>query len=228
MYTGILHTHKLVVLIFMVYYLVRLILLVTNKHEALEKVSKKFKIPDMIVSTLFLVTGIYLATQAPSISVGNWFVVKLTLVFISIPIAIIGFKKKNKGLALLGLLIILVAYRLSEVKSITFKKGEFATQIASNSNVDLKNISDPMELGAAVFTTKCVICHGNDGKLNQAGAKDLSISPKSVEEMRDVIGKGKNSMPSFKDNLNQNEIDAVVAHIRAKIMDPAIQPIINK
>ena len=61
MYTGMLHTHTLVVILFLLIYLIKVGLLLFAKPETLDKFSKRIKIPEIIVSTLFLATGIYLA-----------------------------------------------------------------------------------------------------------------------------------------------------------------------
>ncbi|MBP9069466.1 MAG: SirB2 family protein, partial [Bacteroidia bacterium] len=65
MYKGFLHTHILVVTLFLLLYVIKTILLLSNRTDLLQKFSKMFKIPEMIISTLFLITGIYLATQLP-------------------------------------------------------------------------------------------------------------------------------------------------------------------
>lgn len=237
MYTGMLHTHKLSVVLFLIYLLVRTVLLLTNKTDMLQKLTKKLRIPDMVVSTLFLVTGIYLAFQTSSISYGNWFWIKLVLVFAAIPLAIIGFKKQRKVLALLSLVLVLGAYGVSETKSINMKPSSYLEAIGqkadpavlSKANIDPAQPNyDPILHGEAVYSAYCSGCHGADGKLQNAGAKDLSRSVKTVEEMRLQINKGKNSMPGFEKYLSENQIDDVVAFVRAKLMDPTAQPMITQ
>ena len=50
MYTGILHTHVLSVILFLVLYLVKTFLLTTGKDEALEKVARITKHPERLIS----------------------------------------------------------------------------------------------------------------------------------------------------------------------------------
>src|ERR1700741_142838 len=116
MYKGFLHTHILVVTLFLLLYLVKTILLLSNRNDLLQKFSKMFRIPEMIISTLFLVTGIYLALQLPFGGKYDYlFWIKIAMVLASIPIAVVGFKKSNKILAALSLLLITGSYGLAEV-----------------------------------------------------------------------------------------------------------------
>ena len=94
MESGIRLTHLLVVVLFILIYLIKTTLLLLNKQETLMKFSKMVKVPEMIVSILFLVTGIYMLTQVPEIK--SLLIIKIVAVFLSIPLAVIGFKKQNK------------------------------------------------------------------------------------------------------------------------------------
>src|SRR6478609_248392 len=106
MYKVILHTHYLVVTLFLLIYVIKTILLLSNKNDLLASFVKKTRIAEMIISFLFLGTGIYLATQLPFGGKYDYlFWIKICMVFASIPIAIIGFKKSNKILAALSLLL---------------------------------------------------------------------------------------------------------------------------
>ena len=62
METGIRHTHLLTVVLFLLIYLIKTFLLLTNKNEKLASFTKAVKVPEMIISALFLGTGIYLLT----------------------------------------------------------------------------------------------------------------------------------------------------------------------
>lgn len=65
----------------------------------------------------------------------------------------------------------------------------------------------------ALYEKKCSLCHGNDGKLNLAGASDLSISELTLEERIQIITNGKNNMTPFKAVLSEEEIKAVAIYI---------------
>ena len=104
-------------------YFIKTILLISNKEELLSKLTRTLKVPEMIVSFLFLASGIYLLTQIPEIK--PLLIIKVALVFLSIPIAVIGFKKRNKILGALSLLMITASYGLAEIAAKnTLKKSE--------------------------------------------------------------------------------------------------------
>lgn len=229
MYTGMLHTHTLVVSLFLFLYLVKTALLLAGKNDMLDKFSKKTRIAEMVVSTLFLLTGIYLATQAPSISAGNWFWIKLIAVFASIPLAIVGFKRKNKVLALLSFVLLLYAYGVSETKSMTMNKADYFSALAAEDapayvSADFDPNADNYDVlvhGKAVFINYCVRCHGEDGKLGKAGAKDLTLSMLDKGAMITRITAGKGGMPAFGKVLSPEEIMANVAYIKASLSNAA-------
>ena len=195
MYTGILHTHTLVVSLFLLTYLIKTALLVFGKTEMLQNFTKKFRVPEMVISLLFFATGIYLAINTGN--AGTWLWVKLAAVLISIPLAVIGFKRLNKNLALLSLILLIYAYGISETKSPFFKKE----------NKAITSIE-----GKEIYETKCISCHGADGKLGMSGSKDLTVSQMKPEEKIDLITNGKNAMKGYKDVLTAEQIDAVTVY----------------
>lgn len=80
----------------------------------------------------------------------------------------------------------------------------------------------------ANWESHCVKCHGNDGKGNtrmgrQSGVKDYTDA-KVQAEMKDdnavkiikegIVEKGKKKMEPYVDKLNDEEIKALIAHMR--------------
>lgn len=198
METGIRHTHLLVVILFLLIYLIKTILLLTNNNEKLAAFTKKIKVPEMIISTLFLVTGIYMLTQLPEIK--TLLIVKIIMVFISIPLAIVGFKKNNKALAFLSLLLIIGAYGMAEMSK---KQKSKALESLSETSID----------GKEIFDISCSPCHGDDGKLGLMAAPDLSITHFDLAASIEIIKSGKGAMTPFDGSLNDNQINAVAKYI---------------
>jgi mono/diheme cytochrome c family protein len=63
--------------------------------------------------------------------------------------------------------------------------------------------------GKTLYKERCVSCHGADGKLGFAGAKDLTKSKKTHQEIINQVMNGKGAMTPFKNILREDEIDAV-------------------
>jgi mono/diheme cytochrome c family protein len=85
--------------------------------------------------------------------------------------------------------------------------------------------ANPVPDGAAssaTFQTKCAMCHGPDGSGSAVG-KSMNVpdlrSPVVQKlpdaELAQVIANGKGGMPSFKNSLSEDQIHALVAHIRS-------------
>jgi len=221
MYTGMLHTHTLVVVLFVLLYLVKTILLFTSETK-LATFSKRTKIAEVIISTLFLLTGVFLAFNAPSVGVGNWFWIKMIAVFASIPVAVIAFKRKIKPLALLALALMLYAYGVSETKSPKMNKADYFSQLSGKGAMETAQfdpMSDSYDIvyhGQALYINNCVVCHGEDGALGAGGSKNLQMSMKDKGEMAAIILNGKNGMPAFKGYLSNEEVMATVAYVKIK------------
>jgi uncharacterized membrane protein SirB2 len=203
MYKGVLHTHYLVVTLFLLIYVIKTILLISNKEDLLDKFTKKVKVPEMIISFLFLATGIFLLTQ---LSYGSkydkllW--IKLAMVLISIPVAVIGFKKRNKILAAMSLLLIVASFGVAEVYH--GKKG-----IAAGSN----NIAGMS--GKELYEANCKLCHGDNGKLGASGAADLSATALDGNGIKDVILHGKNMMTAV--NVSDEQAQAITDYVLSDI-----------
>ena len=123
--------HMVSVLLFLITYLIKTVLLFTSP-SALDRYSKITKVLEMIISTLFLVTGIWLFYILGGIKVFH--IIKLICVFIAIPLAVVGFKNHKKGLALISFILIIGSYGLGEMsKNKAFIPGkEFLLVLSQN------------------------------------------------------------------------------------------------
>lgn len=76
--------------------------------------------------------------------------------------------------------------------------------------------------GEAIFKTKCVLCHGPDGSGNTPLGKQLqaaNLRSKEVQKLSDaelhkIVHDGQANMPSFADQLSDDEIDQVIQYVR--------------
>lgn len=87
----------------------------------------------------------------------------------------------------------------------------FACGNASTSTDAMEADKSP---GQAVYNMNCTLCHGRDGKAGMNGAKDLTASTLTKEEMQAIVRNGKGAMAPYKNVLTAKEIEAVVEHVR--------------
>ncbi len=196
--------HIIVVNLFLLIYLVKTILIFVNQN-ALQKFTKTTRVLEMIVSTLFLVTGVWLFVILKAIKTLQ--IIKLILIFVSIPLAVVGFKKMNKALALISFLMIVGAYGLAEVAK---NKPFMPVNVVAQGN------ADESQLGVKTFVANCSMCHGIDGKKMYREAADLSTSALNPTLIPQLIKEGnKGKMPAFSGTLSDEEINAVSIYIQS-------------
>ena len=78
------------------------------------------------------------------------------------------------------------------------------------------------ETGESLFKSKCAMCHGPDAsgktvmgeKLKIPDLHSEQVQKKSDEELKSIIGKGKDKMPAYESKLSKQQIDKLVAYIR--------------
>jgi mono/diheme cytochrome c family protein len=195
---AIFYTHLVSVILFMVIYLVKTILLLANSTERLRSVTKAVKVPEMIVSFLFLATGVYMLTKLPSINTLMW--IKIACVLASIPLAVVGFKKGNKALAVLAMLLIIGSYGLAEM---SHKK------LATGGSGELTTTST----GKEIYIANCKQCHGEDGTAGVMNSANLKESTMDKNTLFGTIKSGKGTMVGYDGVLSDEQINAVVEYV---------------
>jgi mono/diheme cytochrome c family protein len=78
------------------------------------------------------------------------------------------------------------------------------------------------DTGEALFKGKCAMCHGPDGvgktkmgeTLKIPDLHSADVQKKSDADLKTVIAKGKNKMPSYEAKLSKEQIDMLVAYVR--------------
>jgi cytochrome c6 len=76
--------------------------------------------------------------------------------------------------------------------------------------------------GAAIFKTKCVLCHGADGtgntplgkQLQAANLRSKEVQKLSDAELQKAVHDGQANMPPFGEQLTDDEIGQVVQYVR--------------
>jgi mono/diheme cytochrome c family protein len=193
MYHHIVLLHRIIVSVFLFHYLWKSYLLLSNKNETLANYSAKTRIAEMVVSFLFLATGLYLVVEGPALNIKQY--IKFALVFASIPLAVIGFKKGKKAFAAIAVLFLLGAYGLAE----SYKKHKGDGAVVA---VD----------GKMIYEAKCVSCHGDAGDAQIGGAKNLKMTQLSAEQQKALIKGGGTGMPAQPD-LTDEQLNSLVGYV---------------
>lgn len=199
-YHTLVLVHRILVSAFLFHYVWKSYLLISDKKETLANYTAKTRIAEMVISFGFLFSGIYLVAVGPAMSKLLW--LKIAMVFASIPIAVVGFRKSKKMWAVAAVLLLIGAYGLAEVN----KKHK--TQVV----IDTTTGQSPSEIGKLIYIQKCTPCHGATGDANIAGAKNLKTTTLTLEEQKNIIKNGKDAMPAFS-SLNDEQIAGLVAYL---------------
>ena len=200
--------HLVAVNLFVVIYLVKLILLFTNTAR-LDRFSKVMRVPEMIVSTLFLVTGLWIFVILGAIKTMQ--ILKLSLVLLSIPLAVAGYKNHNKGMALVSFLLLVCAYGISEASR---SKPYMPSHVEISGDINAINVE-----GLRGYLENCAMCHGQDGDKGYRGAPMLSVSAMDAGAAAAIITAGvkkgtRGTMPAFGNTLNESQINSIAAYIQ--------------
>lgn len=198
-------THFVVVTVFYLIYLIKTLLLVFSPDKHLPSFTKKTKVLEMIISFAFLATGIYLMTQIPEIK--SVLIIKISLILLSIPLAVVGFKKKKNLLAIFSLVLLTTAFGLAEM-------GKAKNQAV----IPTKN-ADAQPNGKEMYINNCAVCHGLNGKAGITGASDLSLSNISSDSISNIIESGRNMMKpinGFNDQQRKAISDYILNEIKGK------------
>lgn len=202
MYTGLKHLHVLLVVLFVVTTLVKTILLFVNQEKFLSYRAKT-KLPEIIITVLFLVTGIVMITLKSG-HFHNLFWVKIGSILLAIPMSVIGFKKQAKAPALVGAFAFILIYGLAEMSS---KKA-----LIKPVEVETEKIGT-VEHGKQLYNLNCVVCHGEQGDKNLGGAANLQNSQLTENLVKEMIQKGSKKMPAF-GSLKKVEIEALTLYVK--------------
>ena len=209
METGILHTHTLIVTLYLLQLLAKVVMLGMGKQQALANFSAKTKIPHIVLSVLMLATGVFLMIKSPT-GTQPYIFAKLALVILSIPVGIIGMKRNSIVMASAALLILIGVFFIGRVKP------EFLRSNLSE-NIDVNNAGgiDPVVLkeGQALYEKYCVLCHGADGAAGFQGAKSLAASTLGDDEISTLVRNGKGVMPANPD-MSDEEVEKVKEYVK--------------
>lgn len=214
--TGMLHTHVLIVSLYLLQLIVKVALLSSGKHDQLDNFSKKVRFPSILLSVLLLATGIYLMVRTPT-GTEPFVLVKLIFVFASIPVGIIAMKRKKPVLGILSVVFLGAAMSLALVKPAFLRTNSSKEVVVDkadpDSGEDAAAFAATLESGREVFSLHCMRCHGADGNAGFQGAKPLSQSVLEEEQIQTIVRNGKGLMPP-NGVLSDDEMKSLTAYVK--------------
>jgi len=83
----------------------------------------------------------------------------------------------------------------------------------SSNNQNSESKSDQTNSGVLAYKQQCSVCHGSNGNLMMAGAKDLTKSTMTDSEVEAIIRAGKGTMPEFASKMTDDEISETVKFV---------------
>ncbi|KXX69882.1 hypothetical protein AVL50_13430 [Flammeovirga sp. SJP92] len=176
--------------------------------DKFEKFAKVVKVPEMIISFLFLATGGYLLYVIPLYT--KALTIKFGLVVASIPLAVIATKKFNKILMVLSLFCLIMAYGMAEMHRASAKK-----QLTGGTDT-VETADGTVLSGKDLFTKKCSQCHGIDGDAQRSNAPKLSESKLGDAEIKHLVRNGKGIMFSFSEkDISNEELEAITKYAKS-------------
>lgn len=209
--TGILHTHTLIVSLYLLQLLIRVILMAAASKESLAKYSKAMRIPHMVLATLMLGTGIFLMVrQAQGVDgIQPYVWVKFVLVLASIPLGVIGSKRNSVPLTGFAFVVLAGCMALAYAKPAALRSVATKTITTEKAGVDMAKV----KAGQPLFEQYCVLCHGSDGAAGMQGAKDLGASVLQDADILAIIKNGKGMMPANPD-LSDEQVEQVKEYVK--------------
>ena len=142
-----------------------------------------------------------------------YLMVKVVLVLLSIPLAVIGIRKENKVLLALSVIILIYVYGVAETRSLTFSRPgmEGIIENVEDDNYQLESH------GKSIYQYHCMKCHGEEGNKMRYDSPDITKSQLSKDERWQIINNGKGMMPAFGNKLDKNEVAALDAYLQTLI-----------
>ena len=120
-------------------------------------------------------------------------------------------------------LVVSVAYRLKILVVLMLTIFGIAACLQTQSKRNEFNIADSKSYEASLFRQNCAICHGQEANGKEMDGRLIpslrygAAATKSEEEIYLQIKEGKLPMPSFKNQLTEEEIKRMVQFVRSDL-----------
>jgi uncharacterized membrane protein SirB2 len=208
--TAMKHSHTLVAMLYLLQLLIRVVLMAMNNKVTVAKYTKAMRIPQILLSVLFLGTGIYLMVrQGQSVDgIQPYVWVKFAMVLASIPLGVIGSKRNSVALTGFAFLVLVGVLGLAYAKPAFLRSTAGKSTEVAKAGVDM----DKVKAGQPLYEKQCVLCHGSDGAAGLQGAKNLATSVLPDADIVSIIKNGKGVMPPA--DLSDAEVEQVKEYVK--------------
>ena len=203
-----LHSHHLVVVLYFLLLLTGTFVLGLGTPAQLEGFNRRARFGHMILGTLLLLTGGYLAVKSP-LGFAPTALVKYAVLLAAVGLGVVGLRRRRLLLAIASLVLMGYTYGISKTDSLTLASG--AEQVSAALHA-LPEGSAAADRGAAIYRTACVACHGADGRAGFLKSKDLTQAPPDSNYTLAVLQNGVKLMPAF-DYLSPGERSDLLAYL---------------
>ena len=209
-YNAFLQIHVLLVSLYVIFFLIKFVLLLSANEYSLINFRRRTKLLEMLLPVLFLVTGIILALKSGNTK-ETWFIVKLVALMLAIVLGILTFKNNSVLLGIATIGVFVYIYILSYTKSPDLNsknRMNYQHRPAGKSNIST---------GANIYIENgCQNCHAENGAGVLSEATNLQKSRISNEEIKTVIQTGHANIPDYHlANLPETALDSLVEYVKS-------------
>jgi mono/diheme cytochrome c family protein len=211
---GILHTHTLLVTLYLALFATKVFLILLRKRNLLITLNGKTRIAHIVLAVGMLATGGYLMSRAPE-GLAAYNVAKIVGLALSMGVALVAVKRFNVTFALLALTGMIYVFVLSKKRDI-FLMDEESRLKAKLSSFEAVSPRPDVALarGKTIYETACQRCHGADGAAVYRKSFNLQTSVLADAAVKTTVSQGRNTMPAYP-YLTDAQLDDLLAYVKS-------------
>ncbi len=118
-YAQLLNAHKGIIYLFLGWMTIKMLLMVLLNQKKFTDFRTKTRIIEIMLGSLILISGVWIFTLSSNKDEG-WLYAKMTIAILSVPLAIVGFRKYKAGLVASSLVLFSYVFWVATYKSLGF------------------------------------------------------------------------------------------------------------
>lgn len=211
---GILHTHTLVVVLYVALFAIKTILILTGQRNLLTTFNGKTRIVHIFLATALLGTGGYLIGKAPD-GMAAYNIAKIVFLVLAMGVAFVAVKRFKAAFAILALSGFAYIFVLAKSRDLFLRSEETRLKAALQSFEAVSPRPDvALARGKTIYEAACNRCHGADGRAGYRKAFDLQTSALADAAVVATVSGGRNTMPAYP-YLSRPELDDLLAYVKS-------------